>query len=99
MRKLARICTLLVCIVILGLTAQSSIWAKDIKLHDLNGSVVDTSRIQSFDPPRLSSDKKFWILTVYLESKAGPMAIIFQYSPDKRNLAQNDYEAIRRNRE
>lgn len=95
MKILSRICIVAFCIAVIGLTAQSHIWAKDIKLHDLNGSVVDTSRIKSIIPPQLSSDGRFWILTVYLKSPAGPMAIIFQYRKEKKNLARRDYGRIR----
>jgi hypothetical protein len=82
-------------IAVIWVTAQSHIWAKDVKLHDINGSVVDTNRIKSIEPPRISSDGRFWILTVYLESQAGPMAIKFQYPAEKGNLARNDYASIR----
>jgi len=77
------------------LAIQSHTWAKDIKLHDINGSLVDTAQVKSIDQPRRSPDGSFWILTVYLPSQAGPMAIKFQYPPDKGNLARNDYEAIK----
>ena len=80
------------------LAVQSHTWAKDIKLHDINRSVVDTGQIKSIDQPRRSSDGRFWILTVYLPSQAGPMAIKFQYPPEKGNLARNDYELIQRER-
>ena len=82
-------------IAVIGIIAQSHIWAKDVRLQDLNGSIVDTSRIKSIEPPRLSADGRFWILTVYLKSQAGPMAIKFQYPAEKGNLARNDYGKLR----
>ncbi len=82
-------------IAVIWMAAQSHVWAKDVKLHDINGSVVDTSRIKSIEPPRLSADGGFWILTVYLKSQAGPMAIKFQYPAENGNLARNDYGKLR----
>jgi len=93
---LTRIFAVILFISVIGLTAQSLAWAKDIKLHDINGSLVDTGLVKSMDQPRRSSDGRFWILTVYLQSQAGPMAIKFQYPPEKGNLARNDYDAIKR---
>jgi hypothetical protein len=93
---LLRIFAMILFIAVIGLTAQSQVWAKNIKLHDLNGSVVDTNQIKSIEQPRRSSDGRFWILTAYLHSQAGPMAIKFQYPPEKENLARQDFEAIKR---
>ena len=90
-----RILKILFFIAVIWVIAQSHVWAKDVRLHDLNGSIVDTSRIKSIEPPRRSSDGRFWILTVYLESQAGPMAIKFQYPAEKGNLARNDYGKLR----
>ena len=98
MKILSRIFAVILFISVIGLTAQSRIWAKDIKLHDINGSLLDIGLVKSIDQPRRSSDGRFWILTVYLPSQAGPMAIKFQYPPAKGNLARNDYEAIQRER-
>ena len=96
MKILSKIFAVILFIAVIGLTAQSRIWAKDIKLHDINGSLVDTGLVKSMDQPRRSADGRFWILTVYLPSQAGPMAIKFQYPPEKGNLARDDYEAIKR---
>lgn len=96
MKRLSRISAAAFCIALIGLTAQSYLWAEDIKLHDLNGSVVDTGRIKAIDPPRRSSDGRFWVLTIYLESQAGPMAVKFQYPPENEKPARDDYKAIRK---
>ena len=95
MKILTRLFAVILFISLIGLTAQSLAWASDIKLHDLNGSVVDTGLVKSIEQPRRSSDGRFWILTVYLPSQAGPMAIIFQYPPENEKLARQDFEAIR----
>jgi len=96
MKIISRISAVILVIAVIGLISQPRILAKDIKLHDINGSLVDPGHVKSIDQPRRSSDGRFWILTVYLQSQAGPMAIKFQYPPEKGNLARQDYEAIKR---
>ncbi len=96
MKRLSRICAAALLIAVIGLTSQSYLWARDIKLHDINSSVVDSNKIDSIDSPRKSPDGNYWVLTIFLKSSAGPMAIIFQYPSNGRNSALNDYKLIRR---
>ena len=68
--------------------------AEEITLSDLNGTIVETSRVASVDPPRLSKDGDYWILTVYFQSAGNPLSIKFRYPAASQPAAQNDYRKI-----
>jgi len=69
--------------------------AEEIKLSDLNGTIVETTRVASLQPPRISNDGDYWILTVYFKSAGQPLSIKFRYPAGSQPAAQNDYRKIR----
>ena len=95
MKRIPKLILIFIALIFAAVSLPSLSRAEEIQLSDLNGTIVETSRVVSLEPLRISNDGDHWILTVYFKSPDKPLSIKFRYPAGSQTAARNDYRKLR----